>query len=501
MKKLSDQSNLVKGLLFSRHDKISFGDCNDFSEIRLKLLEDNYLRKFNGNKVDPLRTKKTYQKWQEFEERCARFNRVIGSSTDFSLLGRLLAEVRENVIRIIGYTPPKGLFERTGRFSPGASFSTRRGTHYSVKMEELTVTHAVSFFLDSFKGISNNLTIVEGNRMCAVPKTTEVDRLIAIEPSGNAFLQQSVGCFFKACLRDKANIDLYDQTRNQEGAFRAQLDLLATIDLEGASDSLCTELVRAVLPHEWFCLLDSLRSHKTLFNGKWRYLDKFSSMGNGFTFELETLIFWAICKSVCLDSELLVYGDDIIVTQRDSANCIAALNMVGFSVNLTKSFTSGRYFESCGKHYFDMEDVTPCYQKEPIICVRSAMRAHNRLVRWALRNKQNPDFRVIRKAIKALRDAFQYPDCLIPFGSERDDGWLVDPRLIKRNANGDFCTFVLKIHTRRSEKYNEPNCYLYKLYAPSNLNEDPHGYPKCDEGELPKVAVRRALLWCSALTG
>ena len=500
MKKLSDQSVLVKELLFSRQSIISFGECNDFSEVRLNLLEANYLRKFNGNQVSSLRSETTFQKWKSSEERCARFNRVIGSCTDFSLLGGLLNEMRVLIASVIGHTPPKGLLKGTGRFSPGASFSTRRGTHYSVKMEELTVTHAVSFFLDCFAGISNNITIVPGNRMCAVPKTTEVDRLIAIEPSGNAFLQQSVGSFFKACLREKANIDLYDQTINQQGAFHAQVDLLATIDLESASDSLCIELVRAVLPHEWFLLLDALRSHKTVYDGKWRYLDKFSSMGNGFTFELETLIFWAACRSVCLDSKLLVYGDDIIVTQRDSANCIAALNMIGFSVNLAKSFTSGRYFESCGKHYFDLEDVTPCYQKEPIVCVRSAMRAHNRLVRWALRGPAS-DWRVIRKAIKHLRDTFGYQSCIVPFGVDRDDGWLTDPRLIKRDANGDFRTSVLKIHSRTSEKYNEPCCYQYKLYNSRHSNEDPKGYPLVNEGELQRVSVRKTLIWCSTLTG
>lgn len=510
MKKTNDCSDLVRDLLFKNLSDIPFGECDDYRKVRHYLLRYNYLRKFNDNKSSETKSERTYEKWCSSEVACFTSNQRIGNAAPFSLVGELCDSVRNHIVSVIGETPPTRLFERSCRFSPGASYNTKRGIHYSNKMKVLAVTHAASYYLDAFKGISDFLEVVPGNRMCAVPKTTEIDRLIACEPSGNAFLQQAVGGFFKQRLLDKADIDLFDQTRNQRGAFEALVDGYATIDLEAASDSLSTELVRAVLPHEWFSLLDSLRSHKTLYNGKWRYLDKFSSMGNGFTFELETLIFWATCKSVCQDSQLLVYGDDIIVSQRDANNCINALHLIGFKVNVEKSFLSGRYYESCGKHYYDLEDVTPVYQKEPIVCVRSAMRAHNRLIRWALRGDIDSDYKIVRAACQFLRNKFVsaydargklvvFNDCVIPYGVERDDGWLVPGEFIKKDANGDFRTKVLKIHRRTSLKLIEDNCYLYKLYKPLHTNEDPEGYALVDEGDLSHVSVRKTVIWASSL--
>lgn len=62
------------------------------------------------------------------------------------------------------------------------------------------------------------------------------------------------------------------------------------------------------------------------------------------------------------------------------------LELFGFRINRTKSFTSGRFFESCGKHYWGSSDVTPAYQKKPPRSNRAErISAHNRLIRWALR--------------------------------------------------------------------------------------------------------------------
>ncbi len=496
MKKTSDCSSRVSEILFKKLIAPCEGPTSIMS-VRHELLRKSYLRKFRSQKSDKKREEATYKKWLSSEQRCFEYNQIIGNCSDFSLLGRLLSEMRSLIEGVIGLQPPKNLFDRRGRFTPGASYSTKRGVHYSLKMDEITVTPDVSLWLRSFAGITSNLAIVPGNRMCAVPKTIEVDRLIAIEPSGNAFLQQCVGGFFKDCLLAKAGINLWDQSVNQDGAFRALVDELATIDLEAASDSVCTELVRAVLPQSWFLALDQLRSKKSLYNGRWRYLDKFSSMGNGYTFELETLIFWACCKAVCRDSDLMVYGDDIIVSQRDAANCIAALGMIGFKTNVEKSFVTGRYFESCGKHYYDLEDVTPIFQKEPIVCVHSAMRAHNRLIRWALRYD---DFRVVRGACDYLRKRYGFESCRVPFGVERDDGWLCPPTHITRNIHGDFHTNVVKILQYSESAVNETNCLSYKLYNPSHQNESPKGYPDSALRDTKRTVVRRTVIWRSSLT-
>jgi hypothetical protein len=102
--------------------------------------------------------------------------------------------------------------------------------------------------------------------------------------------------------------------------------------------------------------------------GGWHRLEKFSSMGNGFTFELETAVFTAICMSVMPDPlpgfNLWVYGDDIIVPSDLSGDVIAALRFCGFTPNQRKTFTEGMFRESCGGDFFDGQPVRAHFMKE-----------------------------------------------------------------------------------------------------------------------------------------
>lgn len=476
---------------------------NEAGVFGFELLKKNFLRKLKPFKPDPQVNINTWKAFFESEQQCFATNQRLSSLTDFCPLGQVLNEVRSLIQGVIGSSPPKNILVGTGRFSPGASFETRRGDHFSRKMEEMTVTSPVSYMLTSFLGITTNLKVVRGCKTCSVPKDSRVNRLIAIEPSGNAFLQQSVGAFIRRKLLS-VNIDLNDQRPNQSGAFHALVDDLCTIDLARASDSISIELVRAVLPHDWFLLLDALRSPLVRLDAsnpsgteKWFLLSKFSSMGNGFTFELESLIFWAISKFVNPSFNPLIYGDDIVVRQSDSSNLIRLLTACGFETNLEKTFLSGRYFESCGKHYYDLEDVTPAYQKARLTNLFEAVRCHNRLIRWARRGPGR--YRLIRQSVALIREVWP-SEATIPFGVERDDGYLVDPRLLRTNKNGDYVCKVLQTFTRDYRYWNEDNAYLYKLYNTAHQNETPSGHV---ENAVPPdygTVVRQTVIWASSLT-
>lgn len=204
------------------------------------------------------------------------------------------------------------------------------------------------------------------SRLLTVLKDAKTDRTIAAEPTGNIFLQKGIGGYLRSRLR-RYGINLDDQTRNQVLASKAALLNLATLDLSAASDTISIGLCKVLLPPDMFALLDSLRSPAYSLDNSIRRFHKFSSMGNGFTFELETLIFYAAAKAVqeteaCL-GPIGVYGDDIIVPQRIVGKVISVLESFGFTINKRKSFVDGRFFESCGKHFFDNVDVTPIYQK------------------------------------------------------------------------------------------------------------------------------------------
>jgi len=230
------------------------------------------------------------------------------------------------------------------------------------------------------------------SRLLTVTKNAKIDRVINAEPTGNSFLQQGPGKYIRNRLR-KYGIDLSNQGANQRLASLAQQLGLATIDLSNASASICTLFCREVLPHDMFAVLDALRS--PAYGSKDPETKEltvvrthgFCSMGNGFTFELETLIFWATAKAVMNVSgcrgPLGVYGDDIIVPQSCSDLLIQVLEVCGFKVNTSKSFTRGRFFESCGKHYFDGMDVTPVYQQDIVHSELEMARMYNRVFELA----------------------------------------------------------------------------------------------------------------------
>lgn len=214
--------------------------------------------------------------------------------------------------------------------------------------------------------------VVPGNRVTTVPKNAKTDRVIAIEPDLNMYVQKGIGSLIRSRLL-RVGIDLNDQTRNQVLACEgSRTGALATIDLSSASDTVSLELVERLLPESWFSAIKLCRSPRgVLPNGSLIDYQKVSSMGNGFTFELESLIFWALCSSVIelynpTERRLAVYGDDIILSSSIYVPVKFILEFCGFSVNPKKSFFTGPFRESCGKHFFKGVDVTPFYVREVI---------------------------------------------------------------------------------------------------------------------------------------
>lgn len=215
------------------------------------------------------------------------------------------------------------------------------------------------------------IPIVRGNSFTTVPKDERGDRGICIEPHGNIIAQKAVGNYMKSRLKKKG----WDLTKlpakHADYAARGSVDnSLATIDLSSASDTISTQLVKELLPLDWFILLNRLRCSETLVDGAWIRCEKFSSMGNGFTFELETVIFLSLCHAISAihgDTKtdiISVFGDDIVVDTYLASLLVSLLNEVGFDVNQEKTFTQGHFRESCGADFFHGINVRPVFIKE-----------------------------------------------------------------------------------------------------------------------------------------
>lgn len=201
------------------------------------------------------------------------------------------------------------------------------------------------------------------NRVQLVPKSWKTHRTIACEPTGSVPLQLAFDSYAKDCLR-RRGFDLRDQTRNQELAYRGSVDgSFATIDLQSASDTVAYNTVAWLFPTAWFRYLDDIRTSYYRVDGSIRKYHKFSSMGNGTTFSIETLIFASAVRAVG-SKQGAVYGDDIVIETDLVEPLQRILAFLGFTINSEKSFVEGPFRESCGSDWYNGSNVTPFYLRD-----------------------------------------------------------------------------------------------------------------------------------------
>jgi len=232
-------------------------------------------------------------------------------------------------------------------------------------------------------------TVVPGNEVITVPKNAKTDRVIAKEPDLNMYCQKGIGGIIRSRLK-RVGIDLNDQTTNQDLACEgSETGLLATLDLSAASDTVALQLCYELMPPDWMSAIETCRSHSgVLPTGEVLTYQKVSSMGNGFTFELESLIFWALVHSVLdysptIERRVAVYGDDLIFSSDIYEPVVDLLSFCGFTVNAKKSFHTGKFRESCGSHFFAGRDVTPFYCREAVDSTERLIWYANSIRRWA----------------------------------------------------------------------------------------------------------------------
>jgi hypothetical protein len=337
--------------------------------------------------------------WKKFlaaEHACKRSNQRFcaeRTSTKHAARHRFLRDrAREWIKGVIGLKPNLTSIYEGCDFGPGSSIGVHgQATHKAAKLcsdtwtctpsaqgyalsgmmgdhhlwELLSQREMVCYDPDLFRSaFYSKVELCTSNKIVMVPKTAKVHRTIAIEPLLNGYVQKGVDVFLRKKLR-RVGLDLNDQIPNQflakEGSEGGP-NPFATIDLSAASDSISIEVVRDLLPADWFTFLNSIRS--PTYESEWgsgRY-EKFTSMGNGFCFPLETLIFASLAYSVGVETgcpDFRVYGDDIIVRQSAALYLIEILKFYGFQTNTDKTFIFGPFRESCGADYFEGVNVRP----------------------------------------------------------------------------------------------------------------------------------------------
>lgn len=294
------------------------------------------------------------------------------------------------------------------RFGPGASNGIR-GTHTAVKLlQDMTCTARTEPFVRTLRNrnpymfLNDEKTglgtrVVDGSRLTTVPKNEDTMRTIAIEPSGNMALQLSAGRYLEGALRsiglDITNQQPKNKAMAREGSISGGF---ATIDLKAASDMISIQLVRALMPKDWFDLIMAIRSPRIeLPNGEYLELNMVSTMGNGFTFPLMTLLLAALIygfraqyggPNLYIDwSTACVFGDDIIILSHEYEPFCKVLVSAGLIVNYDKSYSAGPFRESCGGDYYLGYDCTPVYIQS-IATAPEIYTAINQVLEWCGRN-------------------------------------------------------------------------------------------------------------------
>lgn len=344
---------------------------------------------FDG--IDPAQVAK--KSFQDAEVLCRESNTILKSAREGQLslpphLDSIILIAKRKIARILGSVPTLSSLDL--RFGPGATTSTKK--RMSSSRRKLSSTIACSESLLPMEKLlrkqmplwlsdeASTPVVLHNCRIAFVPKNFKSHRVIAVEPVLNTLVQSGVGRYLAKRLK-KFGISIYDQNINrclaQDGS---RSGALATLDLTSASDTISFELVRDLLPPDWFTVLSYFRSGSYDLDGESRKLEMFSTAGNGFTFPLETLVFWSLTSAILshfeLPNTLSVYGDDIIIDCQGFDLVVKYFKYLGFIPNVKKSFSTGPFRESCGGYYYLGIDVRPSFQKTALTG-QDAFRHHN----------------------------------------------------------------------------------------------------------------------------
>jgi hypothetical protein len=418
-----------------------------------------------------------FNKFLQVNDRCKNWCLKLQFSWEEELFGLLKQELDDffHPGGEILVNSENAIWDR-GRCGPGASLGAN-GVDFYTKLfsSELTATSLEVYYqyaawcaadpnwrdaefqrLTSF-GLPN---IILESQVTFVPKNRDTLRTICTEPSLNMFAQLGLGALLEDRLQSRYGIDFSKQPgRNAElarlGSIAGAID---TIDLESASDSLSLAMLESVLPEWVFDLLCMYRSPMTKVRGERVKLNMISTMGNGTTFPLQTIVFTCVVQAVAKQlgapirradlswSPWGVFGDDIAIPSFMTERVIRLLDILGFQVNREKSFTDKwmPFRESCGSDYFRGWNVRGVYLKT-LKTPQSRYVAINLLNEWSARWGIP-----LRRSIGYLRDSVRI--LAVPPWVGKDAGIHVP---VEALLTGYFDVL-------RSKKYG--NSFLFRSY-------------------------------------
>ena len=438
-------------------------------------LSKSLIKKFHNDQTDKERDAKALQLFTDVNSACGKFVLDYNQCSTHEVIA--LGEAKSFLYSF--FFPGDGCGDQLLTFRKiseclglgnGANLGAETETFYSkVCNGPLTGTsddlvnlydQAIFFYplwasTESYRRSKLGVKVVQGSRLSFVPKSSEISRTICTEPVLNMLFQKGIANCLERRLSTFLGIDLSTQPDKNRRLCRlgSVTGKFGTIDLSSASDSMSNTLVREFFPPSVVRWFERTRSPvTTLPGGEVLDLHMVSSMGNAFTFPLQTLFFSALVygayRTLSLpfirpsdrprtvlgydrpkpdqDGNFAVFGDDIIVLSEAYGLVSRLLAITGFKVNVDKSFNTGLFRESCGLDYYQGHNVRGVYIKK-LVNAGDFYSAINRLNRWSARwNVALP------RTISTLLEHCRFLP--VPFDESDDAGVKVPLRLVKKRV-------------------------------------------------------------------
>lgn len=227
-------------------------------------------------------------------------------------------------------------------------------------------------------------TAMEAGAMCKlqlVPKNYKSFRTIAPEPT--FWAAKALRCFRIMEKYLPTNIHLHDQRYNRALLERASCGYpIMTVDNSMASDGITWEFFAKVYPPRFVAIVNKMLTRMVDMSKFGRppfKLVSLATMGHPMTFILESTSF---CVADMYANQLLglpmttdvwdekanefisvpqVYGDDQITWSEALPVLQDICQVLGWKLNLSKTYADGPYREACGLEVYSGRDVTPVY--------------------------------------------------------------------------------------------------------------------------------------------
>ena len=266
------------------------------------------------------------------------------------------------------------LFNRIGRLSATQRQVDRWGL-WLAEDEQLRAEMKDLVIQGRSNKIEPLITLTEKLNLTVVPKTFKAGRTIVPDTILGGYISNGFGRMIADRLRVNAGLDIRRKQEEHKRIAQAasRTSHLTTADMSKASDNISWPLLQRILPADWLSVVDDDRVFCVSFCGYDVQVKSPLLMGKGYTFPLQTLVFYSLLMSIADQlgighKYISVYGDDLIYPTAMHKYVLAVFPQLGLKINVDKTFADkspkqsahkGVFRESCGGDYLNGMDIRP----------------------------------------------------------------------------------------------------------------------------------------------